>query len=381
MRNISITALMSSIILIGGCSGSSVEIVKSDYIDADKKMSNSQLLDNRKVCDKVMWSDFRDSRDRIVVEYQCELKGGQDYLKKQRDHYVKSTIENRDSTLQRFKSQYEAIASLNNADNPDLTQRLSEKIAEFESKKNNPPKSSPELIKLVWASEKIDSLMKNFSEENVNELIFSPKTPSSLQNQFESISNPLRTSLHYLSKEPKERQIKYKKDQVDPYYAKFKSELSEFKVFIKVKYDAEIAEIDSRHKRDLSSLQETIQSIKEDGAKSRESNDQMLIDLDAKIKSFDISGFDKEVNDKAFIKYPVYTKVVERFQWIVNKEKKPFLEFGGMTAYIENAEPIEMLKYHKPHLIFQAIAQSDPDSLHAYTRQLDNFSIKQLILN
>lgn len=381
MKNISIVALASSIFLMSGCSGSSVEIVKSGYIDAEKKMSNSQLLDNRKVCDKIIWSDFKDKNERVIVEYQCELKGGQDYLKNQRDSYVKSTIKNRDSALERLKSEYEAIASLNKAGNPDVAQSLSEKIAEYESKKNNPPKSSPELIKLAWAGEAIDSLIKNFSEEKVNELISSPKKPSSLENYFQSIANPLRTSLHYLSQEPKERQIKYKKDHLDPYYANFKSRLSEFKEFVKIKYDSELAEIDSKHKRDLSSLQEKIQNIKDDGAKSRESNDQRLIELDAKIKSFDIPGFDKEINDKALIKYPAYTKVVEKFQWIVNKEKKPSLEFGNMMAYINNAEPVEILKYHNPYLIFKAISQSDPDSLQTYTRQLDAFNLKQLIEN
>ena len=79
MNNKKLAFLILCSIVIAGCGNSSVESVKSTPWSVNESFTTGQALSNRPICVSTEWEVFEDARGRMVVEYQCELKGGAEY--------------------------------------------------------------------------------------------------------------------------------------------------------------------------------------------------------------------------------------------------------------------------------------------------------------
>ena len=86
--------------LISGCFSSDIETIKKGRLDGYADYTIGQAFENRKICSSTQWSEFKDSRERNIVRYQCELKGVREFL-------VSSLISNRRDDLS-LKADYTA---------------------------------------------------------------------------------------------------------------------------------------------------------------------------------------------------------------------------------------------------------------------------------
>lgn len=56
---------------MSACTDDDIDSVKSGYLNFDKSVTVGNLLDNRRLCDKVEWDIVIDKSKRKTVTYKC----------------------------------------------------------------------------------------------------------------------------------------------------------------------------------------------------------------------------------------------------------------------------------------------------------------------
>lgn len=74
------TLIISGIFLLSGCGDKAIETVKETHLEFDQSQSISQALDHRKICEKTTWESYKDSKDRNIVQYKCEIKNTESFF-------------------------------------------------------------------------------------------------------------------------------------------------------------------------------------------------------------------------------------------------------------------------------------------------------------
>ncbi|MCL2635596.1 MAG: hypothetical protein FWD50_03060 [Betaproteobacteria bacterium] len=142
------------------------------------------------------------------------------------------------------------------------------------------------------------------------------------------------------------------------------------------KYDAEI----SRHEKELELAEENFRKVdpKEFGQAQNEIKrlkDEIALNkankwtalslgkdaLDRERDSLDRAIKNSEpslIKSEAERRYPIYSYVDEKIQWVVNKEGGAVFFAGAITAYRPEGEVVTQLKYNDLSLIFNAIEKS-----------------------
>lgn len=74
--------------LLSGCLGGDVSRVKESRMKGWPDFTVGQLLDKRQACANTEWKSFTDTRDRRVVEYNCDNQVAVDFLKRLNEEEV-----------------------------------------------------------------------------------------------------------------------------------------------------------------------------------------------------------------------------------------------------------------------------------------------------
>lgn len=82
-----IVATFSATLFLSACGNANIDAVKKHYADENRTITYSQLLDNRKICEKSSWNTEKDQNNRDIVVYSCHLKGSQDAFAEDRRRY------------------------------------------------------------------------------------------------------------------------------------------------------------------------------------------------------------------------------------------------------------------------------------------------------
>lgn len=91
MRFTSAAWSLTCAVMLTGCFGGDVSIVKESRLQGWPQFTVGQLLDKRKACSSIEWKSFKDTRDRQVVEYTCEVAAGKDFLQRLASSYIEET--------------------------------------------------------------------------------------------------------------------------------------------------------------------------------------------------------------------------------------------------------------------------------------------------
>lgn len=72
--------IIGAVVFLSGCGDKSIENVKETYLEFDPSQSISQALDHRRICEATKWESYKDSKDRNIVQYKCEIKNTESYF-------------------------------------------------------------------------------------------------------------------------------------------------------------------------------------------------------------------------------------------------------------------------------------------------------------
>lgn len=129
MSRIYITTLLA--LILSGCSDPNIDYIKSARLDTDTTFTIEQAFDNRELCEGVNWISKTDNRDRVIVEYQCELIKPILVIKE----LDQKRLENKVSELENAKVSLNKIQLRENLEIDGLKSKI--QIAEKELSENN----------------------------------------------------------------------------------------------------------------------------------------------------------------------------------------------------------------------------------------------------
>lgn len=108
MKNIFLLPFLS--LFLWGCEDmGNIDAVKNVIPNIDRTNTIGGILDNRDICEKVKWTQFIDSKNRPIVQYQCFLKLDLTFekynneYKKKRIGSLRDSLEPWEETIEKYK--------------------------------------------------------------------------------------------------------------------------------------------------------------------------------------------------------------------------------------------------------------------------------------
>lgn len=102
-----LSILSVATIALAGCGESHIEKVKGSYTGFDETLSLEQILDHRKLCREVEWTEFEDDKGRSVVEYKCSLNGTASYFENLMSSHIKTAESRYEEGIVNAKREYD----------------------------------------------------------------------------------------------------------------------------------------------------------------------------------------------------------------------------------------------------------------------------------
>ncbi|RCS29433.1 hypothetical protein DEO45_09625 [Rhodanobacter denitrificans] len=121
---------------LAGCGNSDISTVKGLTLEQAPSFTVEQAFDHRKVCDSVKWREFKDDRERKIVEYRCTFKGVADFA----SHTVVDLTQKLNTSAQIAKSTYDGEISGDQAE----VDRVNKSIAGLNATLSNDAPSVPD---------------------------------------------------------------------------------------------------------------------------------------------------------------------------------------------------------------------------------------------
>ena len=366
------------IVLTSGCDNSQISAVKDSYIDGARTMATSQFLDNRKICQDVSWKSYEDQHKRTIVEYQCTFGNSKDFLSARRESYVNRENINLSSRLEDIK---EAIKSTENAIE-DLKSNGERKIEDKHKEYQNESFEEPEhLIRLKRVSGNLDKVRNSYNDRDYIDFlmgedftllirVFGSKDYLNQTVQLFKNSVPVLSSqVNWMRRvSTAAGQEKYKKDNVDVHLVDLRKNIDNLGAYLNRAIEAEIEALEQKKLNYTaqinSSKEESFEDMKEDIAiKSNALNkhQESIKAIEEEIKG---------IRAKADKKFPIFEKIVESFQWVVNKEKIPTIVYGEVVAVSsESDKNVVLFKHNDPEQVLLIASGIDTDSFDEYIKE------------
>ena len=375
---------------LAGCGNSSTSIVKDSYIDEGMTMTASQLLDNRRICGDVEWDSFEDSNKRKIVEYKCTLINTKDFLAKKRSSY----IDNQGIALhERIKNLKEEIRT-REANISDLTANgakiVEDRLAQLSGKT---PETSDRLVKLARIVDQFNKLKSNYNDFNYINLLLSDdfqnllggygssQEHDKMLNYFNRSNESFRAQVGWMqSRKTIAEQERYKKENVDDYLKEMKKYINELNIYFRDQMAIEkdkIAEEKLNYTKSLESMRKSqVESIEGDVAKHKENIASLrssILSAEEELKNL------KNTSDE---KFPQYEKIIEKYQWIVNKENVSQPVYGELVAISsDNNKNKILIKHMNPRKTLQIISRIDAKNHDEYIEKLSAIAFLNFIYN
>ena len=116
--------LICAIVTLSGCGKSPIDAVKSSYIDSARTTTVANALSNRSLCNSTKWEKFKDDKGRMLVQYNCEIIDGKDFLRVQREHATEKKNEYYRRDLESAKKYSDEANSKLESDFQDIKERM-----------------------------------------------------------------------------------------------------------------------------------------------------------------------------------------------------------------------------------------------------------------
>lgn len=124
------------LVLLTGCFGGDVDVVKKSYLEAWPGFTVGQLLDGRGHCGDVQWNNIKDDRGRSIVEYHCQLVPVEQHFRETLQKSIEFYREDAAASRRLFDNEkigFERRLTQNESNLLDLTNELNDMEAKLGS--------------------------------------------------------------------------------------------------------------------------------------------------------------------------------------------------------------------------------------------------------
>ncbi|MEZ9049428.1 hypothetical protein AB6E87_08870 [Vibrio sp. 10N.247.311.64] len=160
---LSVTAVVATASL-SGCEGDIESLqnqpfsyinIDNEVIQYERSFTIEQAFNNRQICEEVNWETFEDSRERIIVQYQCDFK--------QLTNAINTQVEDeRSEKIETLTQEYKKLVKDMELKH-SLEQRL-EETAKIESLLKKLEAERPIKDRLVWLEHSERKMKKEFPQ-------------------------------------------------------------------------------------------------------------------------------------------------------------------------------------------------------------------------
>ncbi|WP_154723821.1 hypothetical protein [Vibrio cyclitrophicus] len=186
---LSVTAVVATVSL-SGCEGDIESLqnqpfsyinVDNEVIQYERSFTIEQAFNNRQICEEVNWETFEDSRERIIVQYQCDFK--------QLTNAVNTQVEDeRSEKIEILTQEYKKLVKDMELKH-SLEQRL-EETAKIENLLKKLEAERPIKDRLVWLEHSERKMKKEFPQG------LDPRIDE-INNKYADIISPVKISEIY----------------------------------------------------------------------------------------------------------------------------------------------------------------------------------------
>ncbi len=186
---LSVTAVVATVSL-SGCEGDIESLqnqpfsyinIDNEVIQYERSFTIEQAFNNRQICEEVNWETFEDSRERIIVQYQCDFK--------QLTNAINTQVEDeRSEKIETLTQEYKKLVKDMELKH-SLEQRL-EETAKIESLLKKLEAERPIKDRLVWLEHSERKMKKEFPQG------LDPRIDE-INNKYADIISPVKISEIY----------------------------------------------------------------------------------------------------------------------------------------------------------------------------------------
>lgn len=360
------------------CSNPDISNVKNSYIDAAQTTALSQLLDNRNICKTTTWSSSLDNNKRNVVQYECVLKGTDDYFSKERSSYIENSAKDYERSLTSLNKEIDSLKNVQVNGDPSLNDEidfLEKQLREPASIK--PPAYEDINILSIYINNlksllnRVEDLEKEFDEEALKQLITSEEFNKAnvLDRDTRDAISSLKAQYMHMAGKPKHLQQSYKKSNIDPRLAAIYQEIPNIKRILASRIEENNTKIQIYLEGHLKSMRAKLEAKKEERAARAAEIMKQLPELQQKLESVR-AGYDaSSVKLKAESIFPKNLYLSETFQWIVNKEGISTL-ISSEICGVEGKKRTALFRRNRPEHGYTEVARSKAGNIDAYIKEL-----------
>lgn len=186
---LSVTAVVATVSL-SGCEGDIESLqnqpfsyinIDNEVIQYERSFTIEQAFNNRQICEEINWETFEDSRERIIVQYQCDFK--------QLTNAINTQVEDeRSEKIETLTQEYKKLVKDMELKH-SLEQRL-EETAKIESLLKKLEAERPIKDRLVWLENSERKMKKEFPQG------LDPRIDE-INNKYADIISPVKISEIY----------------------------------------------------------------------------------------------------------------------------------------------------------------------------------------
>lgn len=348
------------------------------------------MLRNRALCSSTSWQTKSDEFDRNIVEYQCHIGGLNEYYTNLRENYIRDKEKQYADMIAYSKEslaeakEYEAAAiaekQANIAEMEALLElfKRGEGVEKFTHYEYSITKKRIPIFKAL--TETVKTVRAKPTAENVYELLNSDAFREATHANDYSLRN------FYYSNDVSVFSVQYGYRLRDPNY-----DSSNYNYYLNGVID-ELPRFEQNLKNALNELIQTEESLREQliayAIEELERKIESVTEEMKKYAHFDSERIEKEIKmhqnqlnavaQNAAERYPIYERMTESIQWVVNEYGEVFFLQGSIIAN-DQGTPVKRLQYNDKSYIPYIFNHRNNRDIEGYINQYSGFIFSSLI--
>ena len=367
-----------------------VTTVKNVYVDGAQTITLDSVLRNRALCSSTHWQTKSDEFDRNIVEYQCHIGGLNEYYTNLRENYIHDKekqyadmIAYSQESLAEAK-EYEAAAiaekQANIAEMEALLElfKRGEGVEKFTHYEYSITKKRIPIFKAL--TETVKAVRANPTAENVYELLNSEAFREATHANDYTLRN------FYYSNDVSVFSVQYGYRLRDSNY-----DASNYNRYLNGVIE-DLPQFEQNLANALNDLIQTEKSLREQliayGIEELESEIKNVSAELQKYAHVDSERIEKQIEmyqnhsnavaQNAAERYPIYERMTESIQWVVNEYGEVFFLQGSIIAN-DQGTPVKRLQYNDKSYIPYIFNHRNNRDIEGYLNQYSGFIFSSLI--
>lgn len=377
------------VLLMSGCGNRSIDAVKETYLDGKRTTTVANTLDNRSLCSSTKWGAYKDDKGREVVQYSCSFVGAKDYHSEGRSAYIERLTHDYSASLEHQHKRLKDAQKSLDEDFPYIQEalqrldanekRAQDAIALIDASDGS--EKTPRMIELEDALQKLEGYTGPYDEQKIIELCLANALNARICN-----ASRIERIRAFMNSLPAERRARYKSSEWDVTLKQAYSSINYRKKEIHDEIAHEARKFKWELKNKKNNEMELLERVKlrrnqliESLERDRQNAQKEIARASNEIKEIEERGSEENIKKEALMKFPIYEKVTEIFQWIVNKDGEAVLVHGELQAEFPGGKVDSILTYNRPATVLAGVAQSKAKEMAEYMQEFRGIAIMDML--